>query len=567
MRQRNVYKKITSTEDKAKQPEQEEQKILKEKPTQSIGQKSSLAQRCVLWTVVALAAAVRLFAIASPREVVFDEVHFGGFANRYLRREYYFDVHPPLGKMVLAGLAWLGGYRDGGFAFGKIGQDIPSQVPIVLMRSVQALLGALTVGMCVAMVQGLSRSSLGKTWFAGAAGLILALDTSLVLQSRLLLLDAQLIFWVVASVFAWSRFRGQRQVPFGMRWFAWLALTGISLGCALGVKMVGLLTVGTIGLATVVDLWEISGFQKGLSRGRLWGHLLARTVFLIGVPLSIYLASFALHFRILTRSGPGDAFMTPEFQSNLEGNALNGGNAIRRLRSGQVIRLQNAAESIFLHSHPHRIPQTHHDGKVSSNGQQVNGYSHADENNTWRILGEGDPLDGDTVEGQLITDGMRIRLLHLATGKLLKTHDVASPLTRTNMEITAVDPQELMIKGEGIGGGDGDGDGDAREESQKRRLTLLEETLWEVRAMAKRTKLGQSASTSNNHQQIMYSLASHFSLVNVKHGVHLRNHQESLPSWGYNQRELNGDRRGEGEQSRWLVHSIISPKPSKSLKF
>jgi dolichyl-phosphate-mannose--protein O-mannosyl transferase len=44
-----------------------------------------------------LALITRSYAIHFPGEVVFDEVHFGKFASYYLRQEYYFDVHPPLG--------------------------------------------------------------------------------------------------------------------------------------------------------------------------------------------------------------------------------------------------------------------------------------------------------------------------------------------------------------------------------------------------------------------------------------------------------------------------------------
>ena len=52
----------------------------------------------LLAVLTLLAGLLRSYKIWHPDQVVFDEVHFGKFAAYYIRREYFFDVHPPFAK-------------------------------------------------------------------------------------------------------------------------------------------------------------------------------------------------------------------------------------------------------------------------------------------------------------------------------------------------------------------------------------------------------------------------------------------------------------------------------------
>ncbi len=37
----------------------------------------------------------------------FDELHYGKYASLYLRKIFFFDPHPPLGKQLVAASAYL----------------------------------------------------------------------------------------------------------------------------------------------------------------------------------------------------------------------------------------------------------------------------------------------------------------------------------------------------------------------------------------------------------------------------------------------------------------------------
>ncbi len=52
-----------------------------------------------------LAIVTRFFYFNFPGKVVFDEVHFKKFVRSYFAQENYFDILPPLSKLLIAGMA------------------------------------------------------------------------------------------------------------------------------------------------------------------------------------------------------------------------------------------------------------------------------------------------------------------------------------------------------------------------------------------------------------------------------------------------------------------------------
>lgn len=185
----------------------------------------------------------------------FDEVHFGGFAAKYLRGEYFLDVHPPLARLLVTLSAWLGGFR-GEFNFYDIGADyLKNKVPYVTMRSFTATLGALVVPVAFISLRCIGVSNV----VSGAAAAMLLFENALTTQSRLILLDSYLVFFTATTAMFWLLFCQERHAPFKLKWWTWLALCGVSLGLVASCKWVGLFVVAVLGLYTITDLWRTFG--------------------------------------------------------------------------------------------------------------------------------------------------------------------------------------------------------------------------------------------------------------------------------------------------------------------
>ncbi|KAJ1537692.1 dolichyl-phosphate-mannose-protein mannosyltransferase, partial [Saccharomyces cerevisiae] len=378
--------------------------------------------------VTLLAFAARFYKIWYPKEVVFDEVHFGKFASYYLERSYFFDVHPPFAKMMIAFIGWLCGY-DGSFKFDEIGYSYETHpAPYIAYRSFNAILGTLTVPIMFNTLKELNFRAITCAF----ASLLVAIDTAHVTETRLILLDAILIISIAATMYCYVRFyKCQLRQPFTWSWYIWLHATGLSLSFVISTKYVGVMTYSAIGFAAVVNLWQLLDIKAGLSLRQFMRHFSKRLNGLVLIPFVIYLFWFWVHFTVLNTSGPGDAFMSAEFQETLKDSPLSVDS--KTVNYFDIITIKHQDTDAFLHSHLARYPQRYEDGRISSAGQQVTGYTHPDFNNQWEVL---PPHGSDVGKGQAVLLNQHIRLRHVATDTYLLAHDVASPFYPTNEEIT-----------------------------------------------------------------------------------------------------------------------------------
>lgn len=365
-----------------------------------------------------------MYRIGLSPIVTWDEAHFGKFGSHYLKREFYFDVHPPLGKMLVGLSGYLAGY-NGSFEF-KSGETYPDDVNYTFMRIFNSAFGAMCVPVAYFTAKEL-QFGLPTVWLVT---LMVLCENSYSAISRFILLDSMLLFFTFTTVLCWSKFHRYRNQSFSFDWFCWLAFTGISIGCVCSVKMVGLFCTALVGIYTIEDLWNKFGDWR-MPKLQLFAHVASRVVALIIVPFMVYAFSFYIHFLILENSGPGDAQMSSLFQANLRGTAV-GKNSPLEVALGSRITLKNMGYGGgLIHSHVQVYP----DG---SGQQQVTCYHHKDSNNDWfvyprRDFGEFD-INSPTINH--IGNGDIIRLIHSQTGRNLHSHKIAAPVSKSDWEVS-----------------------------------------------------------------------------------------------------------------------------------
>jgi len=259
-----------------------------------------------LYIIILLASSlvVHFLFFGNPREVVFDEVHYGKHVNDYINRTFHFDGHPPLARMSIAGFVKVFGYEPDS-SFETIGEKYPDN-QYLLLRLLPTLAGSL-----IPVIVFLIMLELGISPFASfVGGLLLVFDNGLLTQSRLLLMDAFLVLYGFTSLLFYLHYKNSRKKYF-------LILTGISATFAFSVKWVGL---SFLGFAIIVEGLDTLAKIRNIFNFRLFNwHKVGFTILALGIiPLAVYFLIITAYSSILNRSGTGDAFMSPEYQKSIE---------------------------------------------------------------------------------------------------------------------------------------------------------------------------------------------------------------------------------------------------------
>lgn len=386
----------------------------------------------LLFTVASFV--LRMYRIGINNAVVWDEAHFGKFGLYYLRHEFYHDVHPPLGKMLVGFSGYLAGY-NGLWDFPS-GETYPDYIDYTKMRLFQAAFSALCVPMAYFTAKEIG-FGIAATWLFTT---MVTFELLYVTLGKFILLDLMLLFFTVSTVFCFVRFDTHNNVgrDFTRKWWKWLLLTGVSIGCVCLVKMVGFFVTALVGIYTVTDLWNKFGDRTVLWR-RYAAHWAARLAALIVVPFLVFLLAFKVHFDLLYKLGTGDANMLLLFQANLVGLDVGGGARDVTLGHSFATISNQGLTGGLLHSHVQTFPE-------GSKQQQVTTYSHKDSNNNWvfqRPRGL-EPYDTETNKDiEYVTDGMTVRLLHHMTGRNLHTHDVHAPVLSLEYEVACYGNQTV----------------------------------------------------------------------------------------------------------------------------
>ncbi|MCM8784146.1 MAG: phospholipid carrier-dependent glycosyltransferase [Candidatus Omnitrophica bacterium] len=237
----------------------------------------------ILLFLTLLSLLTRLINLSSVNKVVFDEVHYGKYISSYLKREYFFDDHPPLAKLFMAGLAKLFSL-DPKTSFEHIGSAYPKETPLFVLRLVPALFGALLIPLIFLFTQKITQSPRAGL----LASLFILFDNAFLTHSRFITPDPFLIFFIIFTIYTFLKSEnGKRK--------RWLFIAGMSGGFTISTKWIGLIGLGIV----LIEILYTERLKIMKKPKKIIMYFLTFVI----IPLIIYYFTISIHFKTLNHAG------------------------------------------------------------------------------------------------------------------------------------------------------------------------------------------------------------------------------------------------------------------------
>ncbi|XP_026683156.1 protein O-mannosyl-transferase 2 [Diaphorina citri] len=446
----------------------------------------------------------------------------------YINRTFFFDVHPPLGKMLIALSGYLTGY-DGSFPFEKPG-DKYDNVNYLGMRIFCTLLGTMIVPFGFLTVWEMTRS-LQASFFTAV---LLICDVGTITLTQYILLDPILLFFMMGAIYGSAKFQSYSHRH--------------------------------VGITFSLHMYTVH-------------HFMARVVCLIILPAVLYTLFFYIHLCILNRSGNGDGFFSSGFQSQLRGNSLynasmprqvayggfgarqqqittyshkdennrwliktydeswvaeNATGTVRLVRHGDLVRLEHIMTRRNLHSHREPAPITKKHNQVTGYGENGTG----DANDVWKVLIVGGK-DGDVVS----TVSSKLKLVHYLQHCILTTTNKQLPKWGFEQQEVTCNPNLR----------------------DKNSLWNVEDNVFDkckylMNGTGDANDVWKVLIVGGKDGDVVSTVSSKLKLVHYLQHCILTTTNKQLPKWGFEQQEVTCNPNLRDKNSLWNVEDNVFDK-------
>lgn len=197
--------------------------------------------------IVALGAYLHFLNISYPAQPVFDEAHFAMYAADYAKHIPFFDIHPPLGKLIYAAAISLvatpqdlkntdfitikSQKESGGNDISVVDNNLPfNNFPYVFLRGIGAIFGILLALTFFWFLKSIGVPDIG----ALLGALFITLENALLVETRLILMNGMFLAFGFAALALYFKKPN------------WSVAAGVVFGLSLGVKMIGIVFAGPV---------------------------------------------------------------------------------------------------------------------------------------------------------------------------------------------------------------------------------------------------------------------------------------------------------------------------------